>query len=340
MLGDKDQLAAVEAGSVFGDLCAGRGLSAELMLRERKGRSPDGAACGAIRVCGHVLPDFAASGSIRATLQVVDVENGEIEECASSPLGDCIALLKHSHRFGSGSGIGELARRVNDAEDTDAALELLSEGKWSDIAWRAHFDEAGLLEKMDAGYKDYFDKVDGEAGREAMAAFNRFRVLAAHHAGPSSASSTNRAFEALIRERLRVPQFEHWYAGRPVIMMRNDYGLRVFNGDVGICLRVDGELRVCFEDGEGALRSIAPARLPEHEPVYAMTVHKSQGSEFDEAVLLLPETISPVLSRALVYTAITRAKSRAEIWGGQDILFAAIKNAPERSSGLKERLWG
>jgi len=114
----------------------------------------------------------------------------------------------------------------------------------------------------------------------------------------------------------------------------------VFNGDVGICLRVDGELRVCFEDGEGALRSIAPARLPEHEPVYAMTVHKSQGSEFDEAVLLLPETISPVLSRALVYTAITRAKSRAEIWGGQDILSAAIKNAPERSSGLKERLWG
>ena len=277
MLGDKDQLAAVEAGAVFGDLCAGRG---------------------------------------------------------------CIALLKHSHRFGSGSGIGELARRVNEAENSDTVLELLSEGGFSDIAWRAHFDEAGLLEKMDAGYKDYFDKVDGEAGSEAMAAFNRFRVLAAHHAGPSSASSTNRAFEALIRERQRVPQYEHWYAGRPVIMMRNDYGLRVFNGDVGICLRVDGELRVCFEDGEGALRSIAPARLPEHEPVYAMTVHKSQGSEFDEAVLLLPETISPVLSRALVYTAITRAKSRAEIWGGQDILSAAIKNAPERSSGLKERLWG
>ena len=135
MLGDKDQLAAVEAGAVFGDLCAGRGFSAELMLRKREGRSPDGAACGEIRENVATNPDCAASGSIRATLQVADVENEEIEECGFSPLGDCIALLKHSHRFGSGSGIGELARRVNEAEDPDAVLELLSEGGFSDIAW-------------------------------------------------------------------------------------------------------------------------------------------------------------------------------------------------------------
>ncbi len=307
MLGDKDQLAAVEAGAVFGDLCAGRGFS----------------------------------GPFCDLLQKTAGVEAETNESTASPLGDCIALLKHSHRFGSGSGIGELARRVNEAGDSLEVRNLLLEGRFTDIAWHPQFDEADLLEKMDAGYRDYFERVAGGAGgREALAAFNRFRVLAAHHGGPASASSTNRAFEALMRERLRVPQYERWYAGRPVIVTRNDYGLRVFNGDVGICLRVDGELRVCFEDAEGKLRSLAPARLPVHEPVYAMTVHKSQGSEFDEALLLLPETVSPVLNRALVYTAVTRAKSRTEIWGGQEILATAVKKAPERSSGLRERLWG
>ena len=347
MLGDKDQLAAVEAGAVFGDLCAGRGYSAELAPPPNGSNTVDTAVhTGREQIPPTPLFQRGVGGiycrndeqkplSIALTHAL-----GGGEKRAVSPLGDCIALLKHSHRFGSGSGIGELARRVNEAEDPSAVLELLSEGRFYDIAWRAHFDETDLLAKMDAGYKDYFDKVAAGAGREAMAAFNRFRVLAAHHAGPSSAYSTNRAFEALMRERLRVPQYMHWYAGRPVIVTRNDYGLKVFNGDVGICLRVDGELRVCFEDAEGKLRSLAPTRLPVHEPVYAMTVHKSQGSEFDEALLLLPETISPVLNRALAYTAITRAKSRAEIWGGQDILVAAVRNAPERSSGLRERLWG
>ena len=150
----------------------------------------------------------------------------------------------------------------------------------------------------------------------------------------------NLAFEGLIRDRLGTPRYERWYAGRPVMMLRNDYGLRVFNGDVGICLEVDGELRVGFEDAGGKLRTLASARLPEHETVYAMTVHKSQGSEFDEVLLLLPDRITPVLNRPLIYTAITRAKKCAEIWGGEAVLFAAINSKPEPSSGLRDRLWG
>ncbi|MFZ4701843.1 MAG: ATP-binding domain-containing protein, partial [Candidatus Methylumidiphilus sp.] len=187
---------------------------------------------------------------------------------------------------------------------------------------------------------DSWAQPGGADGAEVLAGFNRFRVLAAHHAGPASASSTNHAFEALQRERLRTPWYERWYLGRPIMVTRNDYGLRLFNGDVGVCLRVDGELRVCFEDAEGKLRTLAPARLPEYVPAYAITVHKSQGSEFDQALFLLPEIVSPVLNRPLVYTAVTRAKHRAEIWGGREMLAAAINRAPERSSGLRERLWG
>jgi exodeoxyribonuclease V alpha subunit len=306
LLGDKDQLAAVEAGAVFGDLCAGRGY-------------------------GRPFRDLLR--------RVVDVDL-QADATYASPLSDCIALLTHSHRFGADSGIGELARRVNAAEDISPVFDLLLNGRCADIAWKPQFDEADLLERMDLGYGAYFNALAGGAGgEEVLAAFNRFRVLAAHYQGPASASSANRGFEALIRSRLRVPSYERWYPGRPVMVKRNDYGLRVFNGDVGICLRVDGELRVCFEDTDGKLRSLAPARLPEHEPVFAMTVHKSQGSEFDEALLLLPETVSPVLNRPLVYTAITRAKHRAEIWGGLEVLAAAVKKAPERSAGLRDRLW-
>ncbi|MDD5035144.1 MAG: exodeoxyribonuclease V subunit alpha [Methylococcaceae bacterium] len=305
LLGDKDQLAAVEAGAVFADLCAGQGYSPD--FRE-----------GLLEAAG---VDVGASGN-------------------APPLGDCIIQLRRSHRFGGDSGIGELARRVQQGE-SEASLGLLSGERLADLGWCSRFGQDDLLERMDLGYREYFQAVDGGADeREILAAFNRFRVLAAHRLGPSSAASANRDFEFLRRERLRTPAYERWYPGRAVIVTRNDYGLKLFNGDVGICLRLEGQLRVCFEEADGKLRSFAPARLPEHEPVYAMTVHKSQGSEFHEVLLLLPEVLSPVLNRPLVYTAITRAKSRAEIWGREEVLAAAIQQMPERTSGLREKLWG
>ncbi len=307
LLGDKDQLDAVEAGAVFGDICAGGGRSKEFLERLRQ-----------------------------STGEGLDHEMG-----AGSPLGDSLALLRHSHRFGTGSGIGELARRVNTAGDAETVLAILRSGRFEDIAWRPRFSENDLLARMEKGYQAYFEAVEGRAGaREVLATFNRFRVLAAHREGPASAASANRAFEALCRERLHVPLHERWYPGRPVVVTRNDYALRLFNGDVGVCLKSEGELRVCFEDADGKQRNLAPARLPEHEPAYAMTVHKSQGSEFGEALLLLPEIASPVLNRPLVYTAVTRARHLAEIWGGEKVLAAALRRAPERGSGLRERLWG
>ena len=308
LLGDKNQLAAVEAGAVFGDMCAGGGNSR--LVRD----------------------------SVRQPVKQVDLP---AEESPPSPLEDCIVLLKHSFRFRHDSGICELAHRIIEAEGSPSVAELLNGDQFSDIVWRRQFVLAELLERMELGYRAYFDLIAGGAGAgEVLAAFNCFRVLAAHYDGPNSASSTNRAFEAMIRAQRRVATYERWYAGRPVMVTQNDYGMRLFNGDIGVCLRAGEELRVYFEDAAGKQRSIAPARLPVHEPVYAMTVHKSQGSEFDEALLLLPESVSPVLNRPLIYTAVTRAKCRAEIWGSEEVLSAALGKAPERSSGLRERLWG
>ena len=133
-----------------------------------------------------------------------------------------------------------------------------------------------------------------------------------------------------------------WYPGRPVLITRNEYNLRLFNGDVGIVLKdpeVDHDLRVFFPDADGTLRKIHPLRLPEHETVYAMTVHKSQGSEFDHVLFIMPDRDYPVLTRELIYTGITRARKRIEIWGNEDVFREAVSRRTERTSGLRDALW-
>jgi exodeoxyribonuclease V alpha subunit len=124
-----------------------------------------------------------------------------------------------------------------------------------------------------------------------------------------------------------------------VLIEQNDYVLKLYNGDVGIALPDDGgNLLVHFRSSDGAFRSIAPMRLPPHDTAFAMTVHKAQGSEFDAIALVLPAGISPLLTRELVYTAITRARSRVSIVSGQDVLEHAIRTATVRHSGLHARL--
>jgi exodeoxyribonuclease V alpha subunit len=307
LLGDKDQLASVEAGSVFGDLCNTSGYS----------------------------PEFAEQLYLAAGVQI---GNGGL---FVPPLSDCIALLTHSHRFRADSGIGGLAERINRGQ-AKRALELLASGECSDLAWERENSrhKTDLAERMEQGYRDFFEAVDRNADPpQVLRAFDRFRVLTAHREGERGAAGVNRLFEQRLFARRRIRPGTRWYPGRPVIITRNDYDLRLFNGDVGVALGAGAGLRVYFEDADGRLRGFAPGRLPEHETVYAMTVHKSQGSEFDEILLLLPETESPVLDRPLVYTGLTRARHRAEIRGTPAVLEAAIKRPPVRSSGLGERLW-
>ncbi|MDO9616443.1 MAG: exodeoxyribonuclease V subunit alpha [Pseudomonas sp.] len=304
LLGDKDQLCAVEAGAVFAELCEGRGFDAQ-----------------------------AASELQRITGQQVPVNQ------PSSQLGDAVVLLTHSHRFAGDSGIGELARRINGG-DVSGTLNLLKEDR-SDLAWNAAPTPNDLLERLDQGYTPFITAAKSADPHAAFAAFNAFRALCAQREGAWGVAGINEALEARIKRRSQVPSRERWYVGRPVMVRQNDYALGLFNGDIGICLNSEYGLRVFFEgggSGEDGYRPFAPARLPSHDSAFAMTVHKSQGSEFAEVLLVLPEQPSPLLTRSLFYTGITRAKHKVEIWALPPRLSEAVATRAERAAGLAERL--
>ncbi|MBB1518674.1 exodeoxyribonuclease V subunit alpha [Aquipseudomonas guryensis] len=300
LLGDKDQLAAVEAGAVFAELCEGRGFDAEAVTELQ-------------RITGQSVP----------------------VEPPRSRLGDAVVLLTHSHRFAGDSGIGELARRINGG-DAAGTLNLLREQR-ADLHWQAQPTPATLLERLDQGYRPYLQAARTGDPAQAFAAFNAFRALTAQREGPWGVSGLNEALETRIKRRYSLAERERWYPGRAVMVRQNDYALGLFNGDIGLCLHGEYGLRVYFE-GEDGYRAFAPARLPSHDSAFAMTVHKSQGSEFSEVLLALPELPSPLLTRALFYTGITRAKHKVEIWGLPARLSEAVNTKAERAAGLAERL--
>ncbi|OEO24895.1 exodeoxyribonuclease V subunit alpha [Pseudomonas sp. J237] len=300
LLGDKDQLAAVEAGAVFAELCEGRGFDAQ-----------------------------AAADLQRITGQQVAVEQPR------SKLGDAVVLLTHSHRFAGDSGIGELARRINGG-DVPGTLKVLREGR-EDLAWIETPTPNDLLVRLEQGYAGFLQAAKSADPAAAFAAFNTFRALTAQREGPWGVSGINEALEARFKRRLQVASRERWYAGRAVMVRQNDYALGLFNGDIGICLMTEHGLRVVFEAEQG-FRPFAPARLPSHDSAFAMTVHKSQGSEFNQVLLALPEQPSPLLTRSLFYTGITRAKNKVEIWGLPVRLAEAVSTRAERAAGLAERL--
>jgi len=300
LLGDKDQLAAVEAGAVFAELCEGHGFDAE-----------------------------AAADLERITRQPVPAESPR------SRLGDAVVLLTHSHRFAGDSGIGELARRINggDAKGTSA---LLKEGR-ADLAWNSAPSPTALIERLEQGYAPYLQAARKANPAAAFESFSSFRALTAQREGAFGVTGINEALEARFKRRLGVPARERWYPGRAVMVRQNDYALGLFNGDIGLCLKTEHGLRVFFEGDEG-YRGFAPARLPSHDSAFAMTVHKSQGSEFAEVLLALPEQPSPLLTRSLFYTGITRAKHKVEIWAQPLRLAEAVNTRAERAAGLAERL--
>jgi exodeoxyribonuclease V alpha subunit len=314
LLGDKDQLASVEAGAVLGDICADSGLSAQFATRLRE-------------IAGVSLPHIASARKDR------------------SPLADSIALLNHSYRFGTDSGIGKLARLVNHGEG-EAALQLLASGAHADIAWRM-IGAAGLKAVLAARVLDrlaaYLDSVrHHRAPQEIFDRFNAFRVLCAHRSGPMGAVTVNRIIEESLEAKHGINARQMWYSGRPVMVTRNAYDLQLFNGDVGIALRdpdASDRLKVFFPGRDGKMRKFSPARLPEHETVYAMTIHKAQGSEFGQVLMILPEALSRVMSRELVYTGVTRAREHVEIWGSEGVFIQAVQRRMMRASALRYRLW-
>jgi exodeoxyribonuclease V alpha subunit len=173
-------------------------------------------------------------------------------------------------------------------------------------------------------------------------AFAGFRALCALRDGPRGVEAVNAEVARRFRRELGALDRDGrsaWYPGRPVLVLRNDYVLKLFNGDIGITLPDErGELRVHFAQADGGMRAIAPLRLPAHETAFAMTVHKAQGSEFDEVLVLLPAQRSRVLTRELLYTAVTRARVGVTLCAGTEALTAAIETSTRRHSGLLARL--
>lgn len=306
-LGDRDQLASVEAGAVLGDICAyvNAGFTAE---RARQ----------LSRLTGYAIP--AGAGTQAASLR------------------DSLCLLQKSYRFGSDSGIGKLAAAIN-CGDRSAIQAVFQQG-FSDIEKRtlqSSDDYAGMLDEALAGYGRYLRLLHEKATPEAiLQAFNEYQLLCALREGPFGVGGLNDRIEQAMVQQRKIHRHPHsrWYEGRPVMIARNDSALGLFNGDIGIALDRGQGLRVWFAMPDGAIKSVQPSRLPEHDTTWAMTVHKSQGSEFDHAALILPSQRSPVVTRELVYTAVTRARRRLSLYADERILAGAIVTRTERRSGL------
>jgi exodeoxyribonuclease V alpha subunit len=249
--------------------------------------------------------------------------------------------LTRSHRYAPGSGIAALARAIQSG-DVDAALAVLDGEGHPDVA-RVDPGTDGPGEALVAaavgGYAPSFAERDPAARLEALA---RFRILCAHRRGPHGVERVNQLVEEALAEARLIDRQGPTYAGRPLLVTRNDYALQLFNGDVGVVVaeQEDGlsRRRAVFATGAGTIRRLSPARLPPHETVFAMSIHKSQGSEFDEIAVLLAEPESPLLSRELLYTAVTRARHRVVVHASAAAVASAVRRPIERSSGLRDAL--
>lgn len=359
LLGDKDQLASVEAGAILGELC----------LRAQ---------------AGHYWPETASwiEGVTKQRIEpeLLDAEGGRL-------LDQGIAMLRYSYRFGQDSGIAKLAAYVNqgdgasvtqlwqqtaDGANVDihrviasdsqrSALEQLVVDGWGEsvLSGRGAVHDsiaAGLPARCSAlGYAHYLslmhktdpgtDATPGDLDAWAahvLAAHSSFQLLAALRQGFWGVDQLNRQIAQWLQRRGLVNASDGWYAGRPVMVTRNDYELGLMNGDVGMTLLLPGgRLKVAFagESGERAIRWVLPSRLQAVETVFAMTVHKAQGSEFEHAALVLPADSSPVLTRELIYTAITRARRFFSLCGPAQVdrLFEeSVRRRVLRASGLMQ----
>jgi exodeoxyribonuclease V alpha subunit len=344
LLGDKDQLASVEAGNVLGELC----------------RHADG---------GHYRP---------ATREWIEAVTGQhmaagLIDAQGEPLDQAVVKLRRSWRFDGNSGIGQLADAVN-AGNAQRGRELRAESR-TDLSWLTLDARDSALRRLvldgaadgfapaasgdrAAGYRHYLQLVArapaAGAGEQAiddwaravLKAYGSFQLLCAVRRGPHGVEGLNQRIATLLHAEKLTPAANGWYAGRPVMVTRNDYALGLMNGDVGIALPVPSTqdvqgmlLRVAFDDGQGGVRWVLPSRLREVETVFAMTVHKSQGSEFEHAALLLPETASRVLTRELVYTGVTRAKrwfTLAMPSGAEGVLDLALARRTREESQAAE----
>lgn len=335
LLGDRNQLASVEAGTVLAD------------------------------ICGPVRPDalrLTAAGRVQLSAPpVLDLEAApDVEEApAHRPMYDAVVQFDRTYRFDDDSGIGRFAAACLERPfDASRAAEVLTNGGADDVSMRPPTRDGQLGAAIEAaiveGYAPYLRALASAAPADeaeerrlhaaVLAAFDRFRILCAHGRGRLGVSGINERVEALLRRAGYLRERGRFFEGRPILIRRNDYTVHRYNGDIGLVVRMrrgdHAGRRVVVFPGIDGVEYLAPSRLPEHETVFGMTIHKSQGSEYEHVMVVLPQQTSRICTRELVYTGVTRARLRMTMVAEHGVLVDALERRVRRASGLSQALWG
>ncbi|MCS6129487.1 exodeoxyribonuclease V subunit alpha [Shewanella baltica] len=367
LLGDQDQLASVEAGAVLADICAGLKMSVVPNNLAQNNIASNNPALWQMRYSKEQAERLSALTDFELTPFISDAPK----------LGDSLCMLMHSHRFKGDAGIGLLASAVNLA-DLQGILQVWQQGP-AELSWLEHSmvisqtqakvsepaNNVGLnllLEQACQQYGVYLSALNSDASNndasnsdlgtrpstaDIIESFNQYRILCAMRSGDYGVEGINQYVTQALANAKLIKPLQEFYLGRPIIIQSNDYNLGLFNGDIGLILQDEDKperLMAHFIKADGSLLKVLPARLPSHETCYAMTVHKSQGSEFSRVALVLPPNPSlaqwQLLTKELIYTAITRAKVHFTCLGTQHVFERASSQATQRASGLADRLWG
>jgi len=301
VLGDKDQLASVEAGSILGDICGGENSFSDNIVKS-----------------------------------VSQIQGTNIPIAKEKPsINDCIVFLTKSYRFGENSGIQKFAAAVNES-NPDLAIEILQDSTLADLSWLEPTSE-----NMESIVRDYAVNHHAEfktkSQDERLKASNKKKILCALRRGPFGVEQINGKVESIIKRKQNVLAGRTWFEGRIVMATRNDALLQIRNGDIGIYTD-EGNGVIQFEGEER--QSLSANRLKDYESAFAITIHKSQGSEFDEVAVILSNQVNTVLSKEILYTAVTRARKNTLIIVNEDVLRKTILRSVSRRSGLKQKIWG
>ncbi|MET3875388.1 exodeoxyribonuclease V subunit alpha [Chitinophaga sp. OAE865] len=310
LLGDKDQLASVEAGSLFGDLC---------QAQEHLNRFTDSRR----QLINNFIPEESRQIPASAT------QNDD-----HHPLFQHLVELRHSHRFTGDKGIGKFSWAII-SNNVPVISSFFPPSADEQVIIDPEASEQ-LFEDFIAGYASFIAEKDIAA---ALKLLNAQRVLTAVREGPQGLRTVNKKIEKYLFDKKLITANTEFYENRPVILTRNYYEHGLFNGDTGI-IRADenGVLMAWFEDSTGALKAVLPGYLTQAETAFAMTIHKSQGSEFGEVLVLLPDTTDvPILTRELLYTAVSRAKNKVYVQGTPEVILMAAERFVERASGIAAR---
>ncbi|MGI2064716.1 exodeoxyribonuclease V subunit alpha [Shewanella sp. MF08487] len=361
LLGDQDQLASVEAGAVLADICAGLKIPVDPNNLAQNNIASSSPALWQMRYSKEQALRLSALTGFELTPYINDAPK----------LGDSLCMLMHSHRFKGDAGIGLLASAVNRA-DLQSILQVWQQGP-AELSWLEHsmvvsqtqakvsepannMGLNSLLEQACQQYGTYLSALNSDTSNSDLSKrpstadiierFNQYRILCAMRSGDYGVEGINQYVTQALANAKLIKPLQEFYLGRPIIIQSNDYNLGLFNGDIGLILQDEDKperLMAHFIKADGSLLKVLPARLPSHETCYAMTVHKSQGSEFSRVALVLPPSPSlaqwQLLTKELVYTAITRAKVHFTCLGTQQVFERASSQATQRASGLADRLW-